>query len=314
VASLRNTLPAVEAHPPAIGKGGAHRAWLKQQAADLEREAMATAIEPPLSHAIKAAALHSVPVIAVLAGSAVNGMLLQRPMQSLVGDWYLGSVPAAALGALGLVMLETATGMRFMKVWQAPVPPRAPPSTASTWWERWRADSRSWRERARLGCAWACTVAAIEVGLAYLRDKLLRADAISKAALLVNLASDEDARKAALAAMPSPHIDWWSLAPQMVMGAALPVVLTIIATELEPFGEALRIIGVHCSVGRLRRQARRIRERLAKMDDREARRAATRARKNAGAVISAGRAWLVGRACREGLPGGPSAVDGRPHG
>jgi hypothetical protein len=158
-------------------------------------------------------------------------------------------------------------------------------------WHRFCAGLQRFGARLRRLCQIAAigllvlSFVAIEVGLAYLREKLLMQDAVNHAMNAMVGALDEDSKaraEALVASVSSQSIDWWSLGPQMILGAAVPLVLTLIAAKFEPFGESMRVIGVHRRAAKLRGRAANIARKLAKMDDKEARDAAKRTAGQAG--------------------------------
>jgi hypothetical protein len=158
-------------------------------------------------------------------GAAINFNLIARPMAEMVGgNNFIGAWKVADIAALVIILVEVSMGLFLMESLRItrlfPVIGALP--------DKWRV-LMIWITLGLL-----TSLAAVEAGLAYMREILLQ---------------DELATSALLRGDAGPLIDngfaWITTAAQMGMGFILPFALTFVAIPLETFIHSLRtVLGV----------------------------------------------------------------------
>src|SRR5690606_5904940 len=158
-------------------------------------------------------------------GAIINFNLIARPMSEMVGGTsMIGGVRIADIAALVIILVEISMGLFLMESLR--ITRLFPVISAMD-------------DRMRVRMIWITlflltTLAAVEAGLAFMREILVQ-DELATAAML----RGEDP------AAVQPRFLWITTAAQMGMGFILPFALTFVAIPLESFIHSLRtVLGV----------------------------------------------------------------------
>ena len=158
-------------------------------------------------------------------GAVINFNLIARPMAEMVGGTnFIGSWRVADIAALVIILVEISMGLFLMESLRItrlfPVIGALP--------DKWRV-IMAW-----IALGLLTSLAAVEAGLAYMREVLLQ-DELATSALL---------RGEGGFALGNEFV-WITTAAQMGMGFILPFALTFVAIPLESFIQSLRtVLGV----------------------------------------------------------------------
>jgi hypothetical protein len=164
-------------------------------------------------------------------GAAVNFSLIARPMAEMVGGTtFIGSLRAADVAALVIIMVEISMGLFLMESLRVtrlfPVIGALP-------------------DKMRVRMIWTTftillLLASVEAGLAYMREILMQ-DELATTALL----------RGGETIQPSDYV-WITTAAQMGMGFTLPFALVFVALPLEAFVHSARTVLGMLGIGLLR--------------------------------------------------------------
>src|SRR5690606_26781563 len=155
-------------------------------------------------------------------GAIINFNLIARPMSEMVGGTsMIGGLRIADIAALVIILVEISMGLFLMESLR--ITRLFPVISAMD-------------DRMRVRMIWITlflltTLAAVEAGLAFMREILVQ-DELATAAML----RGEDP------AAVQPRFLWITTAAQMGMGFILPFALTFVAIPLETFIHSLRTV------------------------------------------------------------------------
>jgi hypothetical protein len=158
-------------------------------------------------------------------GAVINFNLIARPMAEMVGGTsFIGSWRVADIAALVIILVEISMGLFLMESLR--ITRLFPVIGALS--DKWRV-FMAW-----IALGLLTSLAAVEAGLAYMREVLLQ-DELATSALL---------RGEGGLALGNEFV-WITTAAQMGMGFILPFALTFVAIPLESFIQSLRtVLGV----------------------------------------------------------------------
>ena len=165
-------------------------------------------------------------------GALINFNLIARPMAEMVGGGnYIGSFKVADIAALVIILVELSMGLFLMESLRIT---RLFPVIGAL------------SDKMRIRMIWITltiltSLAAVEAGLAYMREILLQ-DELATSALLRG--GEETGYQV--------QFQWITTAAQMGMGFLLPFALTFVAIPLETFVHSLRTVVGVSTVGFLR--------------------------------------------------------------
>lgn len=165
-------------------------------------------------------AISSIALLVAIGGAVINFQLIALPMSEMVGgSAYLGEFRMADVAALVIILVEATLGLFLMEL-----------LGVTHLFPRLRVLERPLRRRLLyMVFGFLFSLAAVEVALAYLRDRI----AASNLALRQTLTLSEEVEAAS----------WWiPTAGQMVLGFILPFVLAFVAVPLEVFIHSARTV------------------------------------------------------------------------
>ena len=165
-----------------------------------------------------------------IGGAIINFNLIARPMAEMVGGGnYIGSFKIADIAALVIILVEVSMGLFLMESLRIT---RLFPVIGSL-------SDQMRRKMIIITLGILTSLAAVEAGLAYMREILLQ-DELATSAILRG--GDE--------ATYQVEFQWITTVAQMGMGFILPYALTFVAIPLETFVHSLRtVLGISAAGG-----------------------------------------------------------------
>lgn len=225
--SVEHTLARVDRNLTGLQESAAHIDVLMDKYQEIA--AASEKAEQSLTASATTQFVISLIVLAIAFGGAfVNFWLIARPMAAMVGggQYLVGSLEAAHIAALVIILLETTAGLFLMESLRIThLFPRV----------------HHMPDKRRHLILWASLVflailAGVEVALAVMRDQIIAADI----ALKQGLGGGEAAAAAAAA-----ELGWVAKIPvagQMILGAVLPFLLAFVALPFEYFIYSARTV------------------------------------------------------------------------